>query len=201
MQRFAASSGFFHFLALMFLFPSVTLAQEPVNAIHYDSLSNGEKEIFRLINNYRQSKKLPQIAFSPSLSFVARAHAQDQTMHHRYKSRCNLHSWSDEGEWTSCCYTADHNRAECMWNKPRELTDYSGDGFEISFYSTYRYSDEAAFAADALAGWKKSHGHNSVIVNLDGWKKTEWKAMGVGVHGCYINVWFGKEADSFSFAE
>ena len=83
-----------------------------------------------------------------------------------------------------------------MWNKPRELTNYTGDGFEISFFSTFKYDSEAAFAADALAGWKTSPGHNSVIINLGHWKNTDWKAMGVGIHGNYINVWFGKEADS-----
>lgn len=82
-----------------------------------------------------------------------------------------------------------------MWNKPRELTSYSGDGFEISFYSTVIYGNEAEFAADALAGWKTSYGHNSVIVNLGQWNKTSWKAMGVGVYGNFINVWFGKEED------
>lgn len=82
-----------------------------------------------------------------------------------------------------------------MWNKPRELTSYRGDGFEISFYSTYIYEDENDFAADALAGWKTSPGHNSVIVNLGQWNNTHWKAMGIGIYGNFINVWFGKEED------
>jgi hypothetical protein len=180
---------------ILLLFTTHSSAQTEINAVPFDSLSEGEKHIFCLINQYRQQKNLPEVAYSPSLSYVARVHAQDQTGHHVYKSRCTLHSWSSDGSWSSCCYTADHKQAECMWNKPRELTSYSGDGFEISFYSTFKYVTEAAFAADALAGWKKSQGHNSVIINLGQWKKTEWKAMGVGIHGNYINVWFGKEVD------
>jgi uncharacterized protein YkwD len=189
----------FCFIFVLLLFSSSSLkAQSKESAIPFDSLTQGEKEIFKLINEYRQSKKLSPVEFSPSLSYVARLHAKDQTHHHVYKSKCTLHSWSSDGNWSSCCYTADHKKAECMWNKPRELTRYTGDGFEISFFSTFEYDSEAAFAADALAGWKKSPGHNTVIVNLGHWNKTEWKAMGVGIHGNYINVWFGKEADSSS---
>ena len=39
----------------------------------------------------------------------------------------------------------------CMWNKPRELTSYIGDGYEIAYWSS-----EGATAAAALNGWKKA---------------------------------------------
>ena len=45
---------------------------------------------------------------------------------------CNLHSWSDKGPWSACCYTPDHAQAQCMWDKPSELTNYPGNGYEIS---------------------------------------------------------------------
>jgi uncharacterized protein YkwD len=76
------------------------------------------------------------------------------------------------------------------------LTNYQGDGFEISFWSTYIYPSPEAFAKDILAGWKKSPGHNDVIINKNTWKNVNWNAMGIGIYGEYANVWFGKEEDS-----
>jgi hypothetical protein len=158
-------------------------------------LSPTEKSLAILINAYRREKKLPEIAISPALTYVAQAHVRDLTLYYRQNKRCNLHSWSDHGLWSSCCYTDDHQKASCMWNKPRELTSYSGDGYEIAFYSNYPYASPAEFAADILKGWKKSPGHNEIIINLNKWKTSNWKAMGVGVYGDYAVVWFGGESD------
>lgn len=159
-------------------------------------LSPTELELYTLINEYRVQSGLPEIELSPSLCFVARTHAKDQTSSHKYGDRCNLHSWSNRGNWSSCCYTPDHRRAQCMWDKPRELTNYKGDGYEIAFYSTFKYATSEAFAKDILDGWKHSHGHNEVIINQNIWKNVKWKAIGIGIHGQYANVWFGKEEDN-----
>jgi len=159
-------------------------------------LTQTEIELYRLINEYRAQKGLPEVKLSASLSFVARTHAIDQSENYKESNRCNMHSWSGNGNWTSCCYTADHKKAKCMWDKPRELTNYTGDGFEISFYSTYPYSSSEAFAKDALNGWKKSPGHNDMIINKSTWKNVKWQSIGIGVYGEYANVWFGREEDS-----
>ena len=159
-------------------------------------LSETEMELYRIINEYRIKKGLPEVKLSVSLSFVARTHAEDQTRNFKDGNRCNMHSWSNKGDWSSCCYTPDHKKAKCMWNKPRELTNYTGDGYEISFYTTYPYSSPEAFAKDALDGWKKSPGHNEIIVNKSIWKNVKWQAIGIGINGEYANVWFGKEEDS-----
>jgi hypothetical protein len=158
-------------------------------------LSETEMELYRLINEYRIQKGLPEVKLSASLSYVARTHARDQTENYKESNRCNMHSWSNKGEWSSCCYTPDHKRAKCMWDKPRELTNYTGDGYEISFYTTYPYTSPAAFAKDALDGWKKSSGHNEIIINKSIWKNVKWQAIGIGIYGEYANVWFGKEVD------
>ena len=83
-----------------------------------------------------------------------------------------------------------------MWDKPRELTNYQADGFEISFYSTYPYSSPEVFARDILNGWKKSPGHNDVIMNKRIWKNMKWQAIGIGINGDYADVWFGAAEDS-----
>jgi len=158
--------------------------------------SQTEVALYKLINEYRVQKGLPEVRLSTSLSIVARTHAKDQTENYVSGKRCNMHSWSDKGNWSSCCYTPDHKKARFMWDKPRELTNYQGDGYEISFYSTYIYATPAAFAKDILDGWKKSPNHNDVIMNKNIWKNVSWQAMGVGVYGEYADVWFGKEVDS-----
>lgn len=188
MKRLAAA--FF----LIILSASVARSQ---NAVVADGkcLTETEAVLARLINEYRAERHLPPVILSVSLGRVARMHAIDQTNNHTYGSRCNLHSWSADGNWSSCCYTPDHRRASCMWNKPRELTNYQGDGYEISFYSTFTYASPEAFARDILEGWKHSPHHNEVIVNKGIWRSTEWEAMGIGIYGEYANVWFGKVAD------
>jgi hypothetical protein len=158
-------------------------------------LTQTEVELFKLINEYRVEKGLPEVTLSSSLSFVARTHAKDQTENFKEGKRCNMHSWSNKGNWSACCYTPDHKKAKCMWDKPRELTNYQGDGFEISFFSTYDYSSPADFAKDILDGWKKSPGHNDVIMNKKIWKDMKWKAIGIGIYGEYANVWFGSVPD------
>ncbi len=82
-----------------------------------------------------------------------------------------------------------------MWDKPRELTSYQGNGYEISNY--YSSSDGKVMnAAQALKQWKESAPHHAVIVNSGIWKGAPWKAMGLGISKNYAVVWFGNEPDS-----
>ena len=82
-----------------------------------------------------------------------------------------------------------------MWNKPRELTDYKGNGFEISCGSNDCCSDFVMTADYALQSWKKSHGHNVVIINKDSWKNMTWNAIGIGLYKGFAVVWFGEEIE------
>ncbi|WP_230467538.1 CAP domain-containing protein [Lujinxingia vulgaris] len=146
-------------------------------------------ELYELIMAYRAENGLPELPLSPSLSAVAAAHVDDLNAHpETTDGECNLHSWSDQGSWTACCYTPDHAEASCMWDKPRELSDYPGDGYEISAMSTFMAPD------NALRLWQNSPGHNAVILNEGSWS-TPWGAIGVGIAGQYAHVWFGREAD------
>jgi len=143
-----------------------------------------------LINEYRNDRGLAEIPLSVSLTKVAELHVKDLADNQPVKGNCNLHSWSDKGAWTSCCYTDDHAQAACMWNKPRELTDYPGNGYEIAAWSSIDITAE-----QALSLWKESSGHNNVILNKDIWKNVEWNAMGAAMYKGYAVVWFGKETD------
>jgi len=155
------------------------------------SLSDKEQQLYTLVMEYRKSKGLPDIPVSPSLSFVAQTHVRDLEKHN-FSGRCNMHSWSSDGKWSSCCYTSDHTRAKCMWDKPRELTAYTGHGFEIS---TAVYGASMT-PAQALRSWQSSAPHNAVMINHGIWKSHPWKAIGIGMYGKYAVIWFGKEADS-----
>ncbi len=156
-------------------------------------LSGEEKKLFQLIMDYRQSKGLPPIPLSKSLTIVAQAHAKDLQNNNPVSKRCNLHSWSGKGEWSKCCYTNDHRRASCMWDKPRELTNYRGNGYEIAHWNSL-----AATAVSSIEGWKKSRGHNMVMINRGIWKDVKWKAIGIGIYDQYAVVWFGEEKDLVS---
>lgn len=149
-----------------------------------------EKKLVEAINRYRRSKGLPAITATVSLTTVARTHAADLATKRPANGRCNMHSWSSGGKWTGCCYTSDHKQAACMWKKPRELTAYQGDGFEVSAGS----SGSAISAETALGLWQKSSGHNQVIINAGMWNRP-WKAFGVGIYGGYAVAWFGNATD------
>lgn len=153
-------------------------------------VSPEEIKLYELIMKYRAENGLKKIPLSKSLTFVAQTHAIDLDENEPENGRCNMHSWSDKGKWSACCYTDDHANAKCMWNKPRELTSYSGNGYEIAHWRTPNLTAEGA-----LEGWQNSKGHNDVITNKSIWKKIEWKAVGIGMYGKYAVVWFGEEPD------
>jgi uncharacterized protein YkwD len=160
-------------------------------------LNTEEKKLYELIMDYRKSRKLKSIPFSSKLTQVAQAHVRDLMANFDYdnKNNCNPHSWSGKGNWSACCYTPDHKSAKCMWDKPREIAGYTGDGFEIAYFSS-----GAATAADGLEGWKASSGHNPLLVNTGIWTKVQWKAIGLGVFQNYAVVWFGEVEDPSDIA-
>lgn len=155
-------------------------------------LNPEEKKLYDMIMEYRKSKKLESIPLSIKLTKVAQAHARDLSEHYDFKpsNKCNPHSWSQKGNWTSCCYTNDHKQASCMWNKPREIAGYDGNGFEIAYYSS-----SGANAKEGIEGWKISPGHNPLLINSGTWSKVKWKAIGIGIYKEYGLVWFGEVAD------
>jgi len=159
-------------------------------------INENEMNLYNLVMQYRQQNGLPIIPLSPSLTFVAQTHCKDLVVNKPKTANCNLHSWSTNGTWSSCCYTPDHQQAICMWNKPRELTNYKGDGFEIAFH-IWR-SDNATYTVtpqEALNGWKESQGHNDVILNKSIWNSISWNAIGIGIYQGYATIWFGSAKD------
>lgn len=123
---------------------------------------------------------------------MAQAHVRDLYDNRPVTEKCNLHSWSDKGNWTPVCYTDDHKNAQGMWYKPREITGglYTGYGYEIAYQNSVQATAEGAFR-----GWKSSSGHNAVMIEDNIWERMNWQAMGIGIYRNYAVVWFGQPAD------
>ena len=165
-----------------------------IDALKAMGVSEKEAKLYYIINAYRESKGLQKLSFSKSLTIVARTHVSDSntyTPENQRDSRGmqgNLHSWSNHGSWTPVVYTSDHEYAANMWSKPRELTSYTGNGYEISSWYGSNITPE-----DALDLWKNSSGHNAVMTTQGNW--SDLKTMGVAIDGKYAHVWFGSAAD------
>ncbi|HIJ86896.1 MAG TPA: hypothetical protein HPP97_04335 [Desulfuromonadales bacterium] len=165
----------------------------------FSRLSEKEMELFRLINRYRESQGLPAIENSRSLNKVARIHAIDLAENSPAQGQdsrgldCSLHSWSDKGTWKQVCYTKDHVYAEGMWDKPREITNftYSGDGFE----NAYSTGEQEVTPAKVLEAWKASPSHNAVLVESGVWKGGNHLAFGVGIYKNHAVMWVGAMVD------
>lgn len=174
-------------LLLFFLFLT-GFDNKPISEV---CLNVEEKKLYDLIMQYRKSKNLESIPLSAKLTMVAQAHARDLAEHYDYKpnNKCNPHSWSQKGNWTACCYRG-AKEASCMWNKPREIAGYQGEGYEIAYYSSI-----GASAQEGIDGWKLSPGHNPLLINSGTWSGRKWNAIGIGIYKEYGLVWFGEIAD------
>ncbi len=153
------------------------------------------KSLVRFINQYRRENGLNEIPYSPWLTYVGRWHVSDLETNNPDSGSCNLHSWSNKGSWSQCCYTGDHARASCMWDKPREISKgaYKGNGFEIA---CGRKGISELTTYSALECWKGSSPHLDVILNRGIWAKYKWKAIGAGISSHYAVVWFAEESDT-----
>lgn len=140
------------------------------------------------VNAYRVDNGLPAVPASSSLCIVAETHVTDLATNMPNTGPCNLHSWSDQGSWSPCCYTPDHAQAQCMWDKPGELSAYPGNGYEISYGGSS--SPQAAVQA-----WSNSSGHDAVMLNEGIWAGYPWGAMGGAIRDGYAHVWFGTQTD------
>src|SRR5688572_4430660 len=96
-------------LFLLFGFtPKITSADEST------CLTSEEVKLYKLMMDYRKSKGLESIPLSSKLTKVAQTHARDLMLNYKFDfdNRCNPHSWSKKGKWSSCCYTSDHKQAK-----------------------------------------------------------------------------------------
>ena len=121
-----------------------------VSAPRHAAAQSTTARIAEAINAYRQSQRLAAIPVSDELTRVARAHVADLAANHP-EDACNgnLHSWSTNGNWTGGCYHGtDQATWPLMWNKPKEIAVYPGNGYEVA-----AWADSAITAGQALSLW------------------------------------------------
>jgi len=152
-------------------------------------VSTEERKLYNLISEYRNSKQLPAVEFSKSLSYVAKVHAMDLSFNRPDFGGCNPHSWSDKGKWKSCCYARSEDRITCMTLKPKELTGYKSKAYEVVYSG-----GEEAKADDAFELWTDIAMMNDYLLNTGKWTKP-WLAVGIGIYGEYACLWFGEGPD------
>lgn len=177
----------------------VVMQQALTESGDFSCLSSKEGELFRLVNEYRESNGLPPIANSRSLNKVARVHVIDLVENAPATGRnsrgqdCTLHSWSEQGSSEPMCYTNDHSFAEAMWDKPREITEltYTGDGYE----NAYATSEEEVDPVKVLNAWKSSPGHNAILLESGNWRGSNLLAFGVGIYKNHAVMWVGSLND------
>lgn len=185
------------FLDLFPLIVSFFLGISPAAEPAATRLSEDEARLYDLIMDYRESEGLERVPLSNCLTIVAQTHAKDLSINRPDKAQiCNLHSWSRQGKWSPCCYTDDHARATCMWDKPSQLTSYKADGFEIACSQTSPYNPDFRITPEvALELWQNSPSHNEVVLNLKAWEGRTFHAVGIGMYKGFATVWFGFEED------
>lgn len=159
------------------------------------TLTEAEQRIYDNIMTERAAVGQPSIPLSPSLMKVARAHATDSANHYAsLPDTCNLHSWSDQGDWEACCYTSNHANAACMWSKPKEVSNFDAQGYEISAWGTPTLQN-------AVAGWMNSPPHKAVLLNEgDMWSRAPFLSIGIGLDGNeeagqFAHVWFAWKSE------
>jgi uncharacterized protein YkwD len=154
------------------------------------SAAEDDLALYRAVNAFRASKGLPEIPYSPSLARVARTHVDDILTNAPVGGECNQHSWSTASTaWTGCCYTRDHAQAQCMWDKPKELTAYTAAGFEVAVAGTNLTPE-----SDVVI-WNGSDGHRAVLLNEDKWAKYTWRALGCAHDRRQAVCWVGAVND------
>ena len=169
-----------------------TIAAMACAPLHATPASSPHDAIAEAVNHYRASKGLSRLPLSSSLTRVAQAHLADLEANYRGGGRCNMHSWSDRGNWSSCCYTPDHAEAACMWEKPKEI---SGGLYQSAGYEIVAHYSAPITPALALELWRESPGHLAMVLNRGTWADNTWRAMGAAIGRHYAVVWFGESPD------
>lgn len=186
--------------------PSEKPEEKPVEdkLLDVDSpeLSAKEKELIKLVNDYREQHGKKRLKVSKSLMKVARTHINDLNMNFDIENppvdargiKGNMHSWSDKGNWTPVVYTRDHKYDKLTNIKPKEIAGYDQPGFEVAV-NGFMITPQRA-----LEKWKKSPGHNDTILSQNAWADppaeliedgvTGLSNMGVAINGNYACIWF-----------
>jgi hypothetical protein len=153
-------------------------------------ITTAELNFSESINKFRRENRMSEIPLSTSLSFVAKTHVADLQLNRPDTSICTTASWSDKGIWKSCCYNSYIHRPECMWEKPKELSNYPFRGYEIVYF------EENLLQPDMVADlWFSVPEVVDFILGKGAHSDKKWAAMGVGIGENYLSLWMGQRTD------
>jgi cell division septation protein DedD len=167
-----------------------SVTENTSDTIAYE-LTQDESILFNMINDMRRQNMLPSIPLSKDLCIVAQTHIADLIKMKPQEKGCSLHSWSGAGKWTACCNTKEVFGIQCMKSKPREITGYAGDGYELIYWG-----EDNAIPAEAAALWRDVEASSDMILSRAKWSNYQWRALGVGIKGGYAILWLGDSVSS-----
>ena len=153
-------------------------------------INANEMDLYRMINEYRQTYNLAPIPLSKSLSYVAALHAKDLYFNHPDQGSCNFHSWSGKGAWSPFCYPRDESKKNSVWDKPHELTKYPSKAYEIVYWENNPLVKDTIMMV-----WKMEGYFSNFLLNTGKWQGKTWNAIGIAVYENYACAWFGEAAD------
>lgn len=176
------------FLVIIFFSSLQLFAQHRIPSGY--CMTKEEQQLAEAINKIRIEHGKSPVKLSVSLSYVAKTHVKDLEVNHPDTSVCNLSSWSNKGKWTPVCFNPYVVDQKAMWDKPRQLTRYPYNGYELAGYM------QDGIIVDSLADlWDTLWQSLNMILTEGSWSKKSWRAMGVGIEGNYASVWFGQRED------
>jgi hypothetical protein len=168
------------------------LASWPVSGQPADfCITREEYKLYSRINEYRARQGLEIVPVSSSLCYVAKIHARDLYHNNPDTASCSLNSWSDKGNWTSCCHSRQTPNPSCIVNKPKELAGFTGEGHELVFWDSQELN-----ADTVLKFWASIEPARDMLINQKKWAHFTWKAMGVGLYRGYACVWLSVVQDT-----
>ncbi len=181
----------FVFLILVFFVCNRISAQTTKNIPDDFCISADDNKLLESLNQFLVENGKKKLEYSKSLSYVAKLHVDDLLLNHPDTSICNLSSWSNNGEWTGCCYNKYVPNQDCMWEKPKELTSFKYRGYEMAFYF------EENFNPDTLMQLLlSSNSAIDMLLTKGDYSKKKWVCMGVALNVNYASIWFAQRADN-----
>lgn len=174
---------------LFFFGLQIVTAQTPQISEQF-CITQQEYRLFRMINEYRARLTLDPIPLSKSLCYVAKTHATDLSINYPMGEGCNMHSWSDKGDWKAFCFPADQDRKNDVKDKAKELTSYPGKAWEITYWDNTELDLNLV-----LEFWRSISYTTNMMTNSGEWENMVWKSMGVGIENGYVLLWFGQDVD------
>jgi hypothetical protein len=82
-------------------------------------------------------------------------------------------------------------QGECIRNKPKELTAYTGEGYELTYAEVFNTNADTVFKF-----WSSIDEANEFLLNEGPWEKKSWRAMGIGIYKSYAVLWMGQKTDA-----